>query len=212
MFCVSPDCFFSSPALRFTHCFTLTLALTTSRPTYCACLHRWDPLIWLLLLVECFDLCRLEESHGTAEAALLALAAHPPVLADAATAALFADAAHPPVLADTAAAAFLADAAHPPMLAKAAAAALFAIEALPPVLADAAATALLALAALPPVLAEAAAAALLVLAGRPPVRTGHETHRARESSRISGSKQLAGFVKFASTPLKITRQRFEPTS
>ena len=91
-------------------------------------------------------------------------------------------------------------------------AALLAQAALSLVLADAFATAVLALAALPPVLAEAAAAALLVLAGRPPVRTGHETHRARESSRISGSKQLAGFVKFASTPLKITRQRFEPTS
>ena len=114
------------------------------------------------------------------------------------------------MLAEATAAAVLALAALPPVLANAAAAALLARAAHPPVLADAAATALLALAALPPVLAEAAAAALLALAALPPVRTGHETHRARESSRISGSKQLAGFVKFASTPLKITRQRFEP--
>ena len=97
--------------------YTLTLALTTSRPTNHACLHRGDQLIWVLLPVEIFDLCRLEESHGAATAALLALAAHPPVLADAATATLLALAALPPVLADTAAAALLADAAHPPVLA-----------------------------------------------------------------------------------------------
>ena len=90
---------------------TLTLALTTSRPNH-ARLHCGDPLIWVLLPVEFFDLCRLEESHGTAAAAaLLAIAALPPVLADAAAAALLADTAHPPVLADAAAAALLAGAA-----------------------------------------------------------------------------------------------------
>ena len=72
---------------------TLTLALTTSRPTNHACLHRGDAFIWLLLPLVLFDLCRLEESHVTAAAALFALAAPPPVLADAAAAALLAIAA-----------------------------------------------------------------------------------------------------------------------
>ena len=46
-----------------------------------------------------FDRCRLEKDYGflTAAAALLALAALPPVLADAAAAALFAMVAPPPV-------------------------------------------------------------------------------------------------------------------
>ena len=48
------------------------LALTTSRPNNQACLHRWHPLIWVLLPVEFFDLCRLDESHVTGAAALLA--------------------------------------------------------------------------------------------------------------------------------------------
>ena len=91
----------------------------------------------LFLLVKLFDLCRLENDHGTAAAALLAPAAPPPVLTEAAAAALLACAALPPVLAD------------------ATAAALLAVAALPPVLADSTATALLALAALPPVLAPA---------------------------------------------------------
>ena len=90
---------------------TLTLALTTPRPTNHARLHRGDALIWVLLPVELFDLCRLEESHGTAAAALFAHAAHPPVLADATAAALLAPAALPPVIAKAAAAALLADAA-----------------------------------------------------------------------------------------------------
>ena len=55
--------------------------------------------MWLLLPVELFDLCRLEENHGTAAAALLAQGAPPPVLAEAAAAALLAPAALPPVFA-----------------------------------------------------------------------------------------------------------------
>ena len=88
--------------------FALSLALTASRPTNNACFHRGNRLIWVLLPVEFFDLCRLEESHVTAAAALLALAALPSVLAEAAAAALLAQAAHPPVLADAAAATLLA--------------------------------------------------------------------------------------------------------
>eukprot|EP00964_Phaeocystis_antarctica_P095656 scaffold62094_cov63-Phaeocystis_antarctica.AAC.2 len=150
---------------------TLTLALTTSRPpTNHACLHRaGDKLIWVLFPVEFFDLCRLEESNGTAAATVLALAALPPVLADAAAAALLTDAAPPPVLAKAAAAALLAGAALPPVLADAAAAALLADTAPPPVLAKTAAAAVLALVALPSVLAEAAAAALLADTAHPPV-------------------------------------------
>ena len=90
----------------------------------------------LFLLVEYLDRCRLEGSHVTAAAT-----------------ALFALAAPPPVLADAAAAAVLALAALPPMLAEAAAAAILALVALPPVLTDAAAAAILALVPLPPVLA-----------------------------------------------------------
>ena len=96
---------------------TLTLALTTPRPTNHARLHRGDALIWVLLPVELFDLCRLEESHGTAAAALFALAALPLVFAETATAAILALGAPPPVLADAAAAALLAKAALPPVLA-----------------------------------------------------------------------------------------------
>ena len=64
-----------------------------------------------------FDRCRLEKDYGflTAAAALLALAALPPVLAEAAAAALLAPAALPPVLAEAAAAALLALAALPPV-------------------------------------------------------------------------------------------------
>jgi hypothetical protein len=110
---------------------TLTLALTTSRPTNHACLHRGDPLIWVLLPVELFDLSRLEESHGAAAAAVLAPAA--------------AAAAARRVLADAAAAAVLALGALPPVLADATAAAVLALATLPPVLTDAATTAVLAL-------------------------------------------------------------------
>ena len=114
----------------------LTLALTTSRPTNHACLDRWNPLIWVLLPVELFDLCRLEESHGTAAAAtLLALGAPPPVLTDTAADALLADAAPPPVLADAAAATVLAAVALPPVFAEGAATAVLAPAAPPPVLA-----------------------------------------------------------------------------
>ena len=64
-----------------------------------------------------FDRCRLEKDYGflTAAAALLALAAPPPVLADAAAAALLALAAVAPVLADAAAAALFAMVAPPPV-------------------------------------------------------------------------------------------------
>ena len=48
-------------------------------------MHGWDPLIWVLLPVELFDLCRLDENHVTAAAAVLAPAAPPPVLTDAPT-------------------------------------------------------------------------------------------------------------------------------
>ena len=114
---------------------TLTLALTTSRPTNHACLHRGDAFIWLLLPLVLFDLCRLEESHVTAAAALFALAAHPPVFAYATAAAVLALAALPPVLAEAAAATVLALAAISPVLAEATAAAVLAPAALPPVLA-----------------------------------------------------------------------------
>ena len=67
-------------------------------------------------------------------AALLALAAPPPVLADARAAALLAVVALPPMLADARAAALPAHAAPPPMLADARAAALPAHAAPPPVL------------------------------------------------------------------------------
>ena len=48
--------------------FTLTLALsfTTARPANHACLHHWNPLIWVLLPVEFFNLRRLNEYHVTA--------------------------------------------------------------------------------------------------------------------------------------------------
>ena len=150
--------------------YTLTLALTTSRPTTNhACLHRGDQLIWVLLPVELNDLCRLEEGHGTAGAALFAPAAPPPVLADAAAAALLAFGALPPVLADAAAAAVLADTALPSVVADATAATVLALLASPPVLTNAAPATILAPAALPPVLANAAAATVLALAAMPPV-------------------------------------------
>ena len=148
---------------------SLTLALTTSRPTDHACLHRGDRLIWVLLPVEPFDLCRLEESHVTAAAAPFALAAHPPVFAYATAATVLALAALPPVLAEAAAATVLAPAAVPPVLADGATAALLALGAQPSVFADATAAALFALAALPPVLADATTAALLAPAALPPV-------------------------------------------
>jgi len=72
-------------------------------------LHCGNPLIWLCVLVS-IDRRRLENDSVfvTAAAALLALAALPPVLAEAAAAALLAQAAPPPVLADASAAALLA--------------------------------------------------------------------------------------------------------
>ena len=100
-----------------------------------------------------------------AAAALLALAALLPVLADTATTAVLALDAPPPVLADAATAALLAGAAHPP------------------VLADAAAAAVLAPTAPPPVLARTAAAAVHAPAGPPPVRTGHDGSATRAMGR-----------------------------
>ena len=96
-------------------------------------MHCGNPLIRLCVLVN-FDRRRLElDGYLTAAPALLAPAALPPVLADAAAAALLALAAPPPVLADAAAAALLALVAPPPVLTDAAAAALLAVVALPPV-------------------------------------------------------------------------------
>ena len=114
---------------------TLALTFTTSRPTNRACLDRWDPLIWVFLPVELLDLCRLEEHHGTATAAVFAPAAPLPVLAEATAAAVLALGTPPPVLAEAAAAAVLAPAAPPPVLADAAAAAVLAAVAPPPVFA-----------------------------------------------------------------------------
>ena len=106
-----------------------TLTLATSHP------EGPTQVIWVILPIAIFDLCRIKDSHGTAAATLLALAALPPVLAEAAAAAILALGAPPPVLADAAAAAVLAPVAHPPVLADATAAALLAHAALPPVLA-----------------------------------------------------------------------------
>ena len=142
-------------------------------------MHRRKPLIGLLLVVDYFDLCRLEGSHVTAAAALLAPPAFPAVVADAATAAFLALAAHPLVLTDAGTAALLAVVALPPVLADLAATAVLALAAPPPVLTDAAAAALLAHTAPPPVLAEAATAAVLALAQLPPVRTGHDRQAPR---------------------------------
>jgi hypothetical protein len=80
-------------------------------------MHHGEPLIWLLLPVELFDLSRLEYNHGAAAAALLAPAGLPPMLADAAAAAVLALGAPPPVLADAATTAVLAVAAPPPVFA-----------------------------------------------------------------------------------------------
>ena len=96
-------------------------------------MNRGEPLVRIFLLVEYFDLCRLEGNHGTAAAALLAPPAFPAVLAEVLAAALLAVAAPPPVLAKFAAAALLALAAPPPVLADSAAAAVFALAQLPPV-------------------------------------------------------------------------------
>ena len=174
---------------------------TTSRPANQACLHRWDPLIWVLLPVELFDLCRLDENHVTAAAAVLAPAALPPVLADGSAAALLAIVALPPVLAEAAAAAVLAIVALPPVLADAAAAAaVLALGAPPPMLADGTATAVLALAAHPPVLANATAAAVLAVPALPPVlalllshanvRTSNEVRRRDALVQISATRAL----------------------
>ena len=144
--------------------YRLTLALT-KRTSF----DRRNQLLWVLLPITLLNLCRLEDSHGTAAAALLALAAPPPVLADTGAAAVLAPAAIPPVLAKSAGAALLAIAAPPPVLTDVATAALLAPAAPPPMLAELAATALFAQAAIPPVLAYAAAAAILAPAARPPV-------------------------------------------
>ena len=155
---------------------SLTLALTTSRPTDHACLHRGDRLIWVLLPVEPFDLCRLEESHVTAAAAPFALAAHPPVFAYATAAAVLALAALPPVLAEVSASALLA---HPTS---------------PPVLADVDTAAVLALRTLPPVLAYADTAALLANAALSTMRAHHRaTPRVRTGGRRRAVRRGRGF-------------------
>ena len=170
------------PLIARSSCSTLALA-TASRSTSSnhMRLHCGDPLICVFLLVVeiTSDLGRLQNNHVITAAALLALAALPPVLAEAAAAAVLAPTALPPVLADAAAAAVLAVVALPPVLAEAAAAALFALGAAPPVLADAAAAALLADAAPPPVLADATAATVLAPVAPPPVRTRQHAIRPR---------------------------------
>ena len=79
------------------------LALTASRLNRKdnVCLHRGHALVMgIFLAVEVyFDLCRLENSHVTAAATLLALAALPSMLANAAATTLLALAAAPTVLA-----------------------------------------------------------------------------------------------------------------
>ena len=190
-----------------------TLALANSWSSNHVCLHRGDPLIWLFLVVVAnkFDLGRLQNNHVITAAAFLALAAPPPVLADAAAAALLALAAIPPVLADAATAALLAPEALPPVLANAAAAALLACAAMPPVLADAFAAALLALAALPPVLAEAAAAAFLALEA---VRAGHLASRSMRlhTARLVGinSRQVCASKDCKEEPRCARRPRCQP--
>ena len=122
--------------------YALTLALPTLRPTNQACFDRRNPLMQVLLPIRIVDLCRLEHSHGTAAAALLAIPPIPPMLADASAAAVLAPVVLSPVLAHAAAAAVLAPAALPPVLADAsAAAALLALSAPPPVRTDTAAAA-----------------------------------------------------------------------
>ena len=74
--------------------------------------------------VEFFDRCRVKDNHVAVTAAVLALAAPMPVLADTAATAFLALAAPPPVLAEASAAALVASAAHPTVLADAAAVAL----------------------------------------------------------------------------------------
>ena len=110
-----------------------SLTLTTSRFVYHVRLYRGQ--LFVFLTVEFFDrhVCRLEDSHMNAAAAVLAPVAPPPMLADADAAALLAVAALPPMLAEAAAAALLAGAAPPPVLADAAAAALLAPGGPPPV-------------------------------------------------------------------------------
>ena len=110
--------------------YRLTLSLTNQ-----ACFGRRNPLLWVLLPITLVNLCRIEDSHGAAATALIALAAPPPVLTNSAAAAVLAPAAIPPVLADANAAAVLAPVALAPMLADTAAAAVLAPVALPPVLA-----------------------------------------------------------------------------
>ena len=85
-----------------------SLTLTTSRFVNHARLYCGQLLVFLT--VEFFDrhVCRLEDSHMNAAAALLALAALPPVLAEATATAVLALAALTPVLAEAAAAAVLA--------------------------------------------------------------------------------------------------------
>ena len=138
-----------------------TLAFTTLRPTNRTSFDRRNPLMLVLLPIRLVDLCRLENSHGTAAAALFAPFAPPPVLADASAAALLAPAALPPVLADTGAAALLALAAPQPVLADTGAAALLAQVAILPVLTDPNAATVLATVAVPPVLTDTGAAAIL---------------------------------------------------
>ena len=75
------------------------LRLPIREATTCACTVGSRSL-WLLVLIDLFDLCRLEESHLTAAVLQSLRSCHepralPPVLADAAAAAVLAEAAPP---------------------------------------------------------------------------------------------------------------------
>ena len=91
-----------------------SLTPTTSRFENHARVHCGE--LFVFFTVEFFDVYRLEDSHMNATAAVLALAALPPVLAEATAAAVLAPAALPPMLAEAAAAAVLALAALPHVL------------------------------------------------------------------------------------------------
>jgi hypothetical protein len=111
-----------APEIAVTRHCASTLALTASQSSSNdkVSLHRREPLVRLFLVLEHFDRCRPDGSHVTTAApALLALAALPPLLADAFAAAVFAPSVTlcaPAALADAFAATFLAVSALPAVL------------------------------------------------------------------------------------------------
>ena len=142
-------------------------------------------------------------------AALLAVPAPPPVLADAAAAALLALAARQAVLAHAAATARVAGVAHPPMCADGSATALLASGAPPTVLAEVGAAAVPALVAPPPVLA-----GLVLPHHRPVARWSFEPLSGwrREPARFSPKSFFLG-VFVLGAPISFIRfQGWGPTS